>query len=54
VKAIRRTRRAAYRGASILGDVDAALSGDPGKMAKRVVRKRAWRAWSSIMRKLLG
>lgn len=44
---LRRTRRAAYRTGSILGDVQAVKSGSPRKIAARYVRK-------SILRRLGG
>lgn len=51
---IRKARRAAYRTGAVLGDVQAVASGDPGKVAKRVVRKAAWKAWARLARRLLG
>lgn len=45
-------RRLLYRGASLLGDVQAVRSGDPGKMLKRAVRKTARRKVSRKMNQL--
>lgn len=45
-------RRALYRLASILGDVSAARSLSPRKMAARYVRKRAWRAGAKVARRV--
>lgn len=44
-------RRALYRAASRLGDLEAVSSGDPSRIAKRVVRKGTYRRVGRTMRK---
>lgn len=46
-------RRGLYRSASVMGDVQAAASGSPTKVVKRVVRKTVWRLFARSMRKLM-
>ena len=48
-----RTRRRLYRAGSILGDLEAIASGDPGRVARRYVRKSAWRAQGRATRRVL-
>jgi hypothetical protein len=50
---IRKPRRSLYRDARILGDVEAVASGKPSKVAKRVVRRRVYRAEGTITRRWL-
>ena len=50
---LRKLRRSLYRDARILGDVEAVASGNPGKMAKRVVRRKVYRAEGTITRRRL-
>ncbi len=39
MKLVNKTRRELYKTASILGDLNAIISGSPKKIAKRVARK---------------
>lgn len=48
LKTIRKTRRAMYRGASILGDVNAVAS---GKIGKRIANKILGRIFGRLWRK---
>ena len=50
---LRKLRRQLYRDARIVGDVEAAASGKPSKVAKRVVRRRVYRAEGTITRRWL-
>src|ERR1019366_5401632 len=48
---LRKLRRSLYRDARILGDVEAVASGSPGKVGKRIVRRKVYRAEGTITRR---
>lgn len=52
MKSINKLRRKLYRTASILGDVNALVSGDSKKIAKRVGRKYTGRASGKTIRRI--
>lgn len=49
---ISKTRRAMYRGARTLGDLEAVASGDPKRIIGRLWRKQLWRWLGRISRGL--
>ena len=50
---LRKLRRSLYRDARILGDVEAVASGSPGKVGKRIVRRRVYRVEGTVTRRWL-
>jgi hypothetical protein len=50
---IRKFRRDLYKAGRDLGDIEAVVSGNPGKVAKRVVRKRVYRVEGTVTRRWL-
>ena len=46
-------RRQMYRAGRDLGDVEAAASGNPAKVGKRIVRRRVYRAEGTVTRRWL-
>lgn len=53
MKILQKLRSKMYQNARILGDVNAAISGRPDKIAKRYLRKKSGRGFGRILRGIL-